>query len=54
LYHREQDRNTPLALVQRVANSLPHAQLQTYPEDDHVSLYRHFDEIAKALMPDEQ
>jgi len=54
LFHGEQDKNVPLALVQRVANSLPSAQLQTYPEDDHVSLSRHFDEMAKALMPDEQ
>jgi len=55
LYHGEQDRNIPLALVQRVVSSLPRAQLLTYPEDDHVStLSNHFDEIAKALMPDEQ
>jgi len=52
LFHGEQDRNFPLALVQRMANSLPCVQLITYPEDGHISTYvNHFDEIAKALMP---
>jgi len=54
LFHAERDKNIPLALVQRVANSIPRAQLITYPEDAHdVSAYiNHFDEFAKALMPD--
>jgi pimeloyl-ACP methyl ester carboxylesterase len=53
LFHGEQDRNFPLALVQRAANHLPHAQLVTYPEDGHISIHvNHFDEIAKALLPD--
>lgn len=53
LFHGEQDKNYPLALAQRVANILPRAQLVTYPEDAHISTYiNHFDEIAKALMPD--
>jgi len=56
LFHAERDKNIPLALVQRVANSIPRAQLIIYPEDAHdVSAYiNHFDEFAKALMPDEQ
>jgi pimeloyl-ACP methyl ester carboxylesterase len=54
LFHGEQDKNYPLAFVQRVVNSLPYAQLITYPEDGHISTYaNHFDEIAKALMPNE-
>jgi pimeloyl-ACP methyl ester carboxylesterase len=53
LFHGERDKNYPLALVKRVANTLPCTQLITYPEDGHVSTYiNHFDEIAKALLPD--
>jgi len=53
LFHGAQDRNFPLAFVQRVANSLPRAQLETYPEDGHISTFtNHSDEIAKALLPD--
>ena len=53
LFHGGQDRNFPLALVQRVAKGLPRAELLTYPEDGHISTYvNHFDEIAKALLPD--
>jgi len=53
LFHGEQDRNYPLALVERVANSLPCVKLETYPEDGHISTYvNHFDEIAEALVPD--
>jgi pimeloyl-ACP methyl ester carboxylesterase len=53
LFHGEQDRNYPLAFVQRVANSLPQSQLIIYPEDGHISTYsNHVDEIAKALIPD--
>lgn len=53
LFHGEQDRNFPLILVQRVAKNLPHTQLVTCPEDGHLSTQvNHFDEIAKALMPD--
>jgi pimeloyl-ACP methyl ester carboxylesterase len=52
LFHGKLDRNYPFALAQRVANSLPHAQLHAYPEDGHISTYNnHFDEIAKALIP---
>jgi len=51
LFHGEQDWNYPLALVERVTNYLPNAQLITYPEDGHISTYvNHFDEIAKALV----
>lgn len=52
LFHGEQDRNVPLELVQRMMSNLPDAQLLTYPEDGHISIYiNHFDEIAKALIP---
>jgi pimeloyl-ACP methyl ester carboxylesterase len=55
LFHGAQDRNYPLALVERVANSLPYVKLVTYPEDGHISTSaNHFDEIAKALMPDKK
>jgi pimeloyl-ACP methyl ester carboxylesterase len=53
LIHGEQDRNYPLALAQRVANSLPRSQLLIYPREGHISTYiNHFDEVAEALMPD--
>jgi pimeloyl-ACP methyl ester carboxylesterase len=53
LFHGEQDRNYPLELVQRVANTLPKAELITCPSDGHLSTYiNHIDEIAKALLPD--
>lgn len=53
LFHGGQDRNYPLALVERVANSLPCAELVTYPEDGHISTCaNHLDEIAGALLPD--
>jgi pimeloyl-ACP methyl ester carboxylesterase len=52
LFHAERDKNIPLALVQRVANSLPRAQLLIYPGGDHfLTPINHFDEIAQALMP---
>ncbi len=55
LFHGAQDRNCPLALVERVVSKLPDAELITYPEDGHISTYaNHFDEIAKALMPDKK
>jgi hypothetical protein len=42
-----------LELVQRVAKDLPRTELLTYPSDGHLSTYiNHFDEIAKALLPD--
>ncbi len=53
LFHGEQDRNVPVGLVRKMVNSLPRAELITYPEDGHISTYiNRFDEIAKALMPD--
>ncbi len=53
LFHGALDRNVPVTLVQQMANKLPHAQLLTYPKDGHISVYpNHFDEIAKALIPD--
>jgi pimeloyl-ACP methyl ester carboxylesterase len=53
LFHGGQDRNYPLALVERVANSLPRAQLLSYPEDGHISTCaNHSGEIVKALLPD--
>ena len=53
LFHGGLDKNFPVTLVRRVANSLPHAQLITYPEDGHISTYvNHFDDIAEALLPD--
>ena len=53
LFHGEQDKNFPVGIVQRMARRLPRAALITYPEDGHISTYvNHFDEIAKALMPD--
>ncbi len=55
LFHGEQDRNMPLEVVQRVANDLPSAQLLAYPEEGHVSTFpNHFDEIARALLPDKK
>ncbi len=53
LFHGEQDRNVPIALVRRAMNDLSGAELITYPDEAHTSTYiNHFDEIAKALMPD--
>jgi pimeloyl-ACP methyl ester carboxylesterase len=53
LFHGAQDRNFPMEFVQRVAKSLPLAQLKVYPEDGHISTCaNHIDEIAKALLPD--
>jgi len=53
LFHGDLDKNFPVSLVQRVADSLPQAQLITYPEDGHISTYvNHFDDIATALLPD--
>ncbi len=53
LFHGGLDKNVPVTLVKRVADSLPQAQLITYPEDGHISTYvNHFDVIAKALLPD--
>jgi pimeloyl-ACP methyl ester carboxylesterase len=53
LFHGAQDKNYPLGLVKRAANNLPRARLLTYPEDGHISTCaNHFDEIAKALLPD--
>jgi len=55
LFHGEEDRNYPLSLVERVVSQLPYAELITYPKDGHISTYvNHFDEIAKALMPNQQ
>lgn len=52
LFHGGLDKNFPVSLVRRVADSLPQAQLITYPEDGHISTYvNHFDDIAKALLP---
>jgi len=53
LFHGEEDRNYPLSLVERAVSKLSDAELITYPEDGHISTYvNHFDEIAKALMPE--
>jgi len=53
LFHGEEDRNFPVGLVQRMVKRLPRAELITYPKDGHISTYtNHFDEIAKALLPD--
>ena len=55
LFHGGLDRNFPIALVRRTVNGLPSAHLITCPEEGHISiLVNRFDEIAKALMPDEQ
>lgn len=53
LFHGEQDRNVPVGLVRQMVDSLPCAELITYPEDGHISTYiNRFDEIAKSLLPD--
>jgi len=53
LFHGCLDKNFPLTLVKRVANSLPQAQLISYPDDGHISTYvNHFDEIAGELIPE--
>jgi len=52
LFHGEQDRNFPVGVVQQIVKRLPRAEFITYPEDGHISTYvNHFDEIAKALIP---
>lgn len=55
LFYGEQDPNIPMAVVQRAMKDLPTAELVTYPHEGHFSTtINHFDEIAKALMPNEQ
>ena len=49
-FHGEQDMNSPVALARKVIAELPHAKLQTYANEAHLStLCNHFDEIARAL-----
>ena len=51
LFHGEQDMNVPIALVRRVVNELPNAQLVTYETEAHLStLCNHLDEFAQALI----
>lgn len=51
LFHGEQDMNVPIAFVKRSVETLPTAQLVTYPDEGHISLIMNqFDAIAKALM----
>ena len=55
LFHGEQDRNFPVELVRRMVKRLPRAELITFPDDGHVSTHiNHFDEIAEALIADQQ
>jgi pimeloyl-ACP methyl ester carboxylesterase len=50
-FHGEQDENSPIALVRRVAAELPSVQLVTYKTEAHFStLCNHLDEIAQALL----
>jgi pimeloyl-ACP methyl ester carboxylesterase len=53
LFHGEQDTNAPIALVRRLAQSLPNARLVTFPNKAHLStLCNHVAEIAGALRGD--
>lgn len=53
LFHGEQDRNVPIALVRKVIGGLPSAQLVAYDNEGHWSTpINHLDEIAQALMGD--
>jgi pimeloyl-ACP methyl ester carboxylesterase len=51
IFHGEQDRNIPLALVQRAVRDLPSAQLVTFLDEAHIStLSNRFAEIAGAIV----
>ena len=51
LFHGEQDRNAPIALVRKAMTMLPKAQLVTYENEAHLStLCNHLAEFAPALV----
>lgn len=51
LFHGEQDRNAPIALVRKMTTQLPTAQLITYQNEAHLSTFNnHLDEIGQALV----
>jgi len=51
LFHGEQDRNAPIAMVQKAMTMLPNAQLVTYENEAHLStLCNHLAEFAPALI----
>jgi len=51
LFHGEQDRNVPMALVMKMVSQLPNASLICYENEAHLStLCNRFDDIAAALV----
>lgn len=51
LFYGEQDRNVPLDLARRVAESLPQAQLRILPNEGHISVaVNQIEAIAKVLL----
>jgi len=50
LFHGEEDRNAPIALVRRVIQGLPSAELITYPGEAHLStLCNRFADVGCAI-----
>lgn len=51
LFHGEEDRNAPIALVRKMVAQIPTAQLTTYKNEAHLSTFNnHLDELARALI----
>ena len=51
LFHGDQDRNVPVALVRRVISVLPNAQLVVYGNEGHLSTFNnHSGQILEALV----
>ena len=51
VFHGEQDRNVPIALVRQLVTSLPVAEFVSYPNEGHFSLsINQFEAITKVLL----
>jgi pimeloyl-ACP methyl ester carboxylesterase len=51
LWHGEADRNAPVAMGRFVAKSIPGCVTHFYPDEGHLSLFKHhFEEVLRVLV----
>ena len=51
VWHGETDTNVPVAMARRIADLVPGARLTIYPQEGHLFVASHWDEIISTLVP---
>ncbi|CAN6674577.1 hypothetical protein TRVA0_057S00320 [Trichomonascus vanleenenianus] len=51
MWHGSDDKNSPIAMVEYMADRLPHCLLHMYEGETHFTTFRHLEEILSKLVP---